>query len=281
MKKGLVLEGGGMRGLFTAGVIDVFLENGIAFDGMIGVSAGAAFGCNFKSRQKGRVLRYNVKYCRDPRYCSFRSLIKTGDIFGADFCYREMPKKLDVFDDDTYNKNPMKFYVVATDLASGAPVYRECPVSDDSCLEWIRASASMPLVSRTVNIDGFELLDGGAADSVPLRFFESSGYSKNVVVLTQPSGYEKGKNKALPLIKFRYRKYPAFIETMAHRHEVYNATLKYIDLREKDGDVFVIRPERKLEIGRVEHDPEVLRDVYECGRLTALEKLNEIKEFLK
>ena len=270
-----------MRGLFTAGVTDVFLENGITFDAMIGVSAGAAFGCNFKSGQAGRVLRYNLNYCRDPRYCSIRSLIKTGDMFGADFCYREMPQKLDIFDYGAYNKNPLKFYVVATDLESGAPVYRECPVSDDECFEWIRASASMPLVSRTVRIGDFLLLDGGVADSVPLRFFESSGYSKNVVVLTQPDGYVKGPNKALALIKLKYRKYPRFVEAMAHRHEHYNATLEYIKLREKAGDVFVIRPERKLEIGRIERDPAVLSDVYECGRLAALGCIDKIKEFLK
>ena len=270
-----------MRGLFTAGVTDVFLENGITFDAMIGVSAGAAFGCNFKSGQAGRVLRYNLNYCRDPRYCSIRSLIKTGDMFGGDFCYRELPKKLDIFDDDAYNNNPMKFYVVATDLNTGAPVYRECSVSDDATLDWIRASASMPLVSRNVEIDDFLLLDGGVADSVPLRFFESSGYSKNVVVLTQPDSYVKGPNKALALIKLKYRKYPRFVEAMAHRHEHYNATLEYIKLREKAGDVFVIRPERKLEIGRIERDPAVLSDVYECGRLAALGCIDKIKEFLK
>lgn len=270
-----------MRGLFTAGVTDVFLENGIAFDAMIGVSAGAAFGCNFKSGQVGRALRYNVKYCRDPRYCSIRSLIKTGDMFGADFCYREMPQKLDIFDYDAYNNNPLRFYVVATDLVSGKPVYRECPVADDECFEWIRASASLPLVSRTVSIGDFLLLDGGVSDSVPLRFFESSGYTKNVVVLTQPYDYVKGPNKALPLIKLKYRKYPQFVDAMAHRHEHYNATLEYIKLREKEGEVFVIRPERKLEIGRIERNPEVLADVYECGRLTALESLNKLKEFLK
>lgn len=276
MKKGLVLEGGAMRGLFTAGVIDVLMENGIEFDGTVGVSAGAAFGCNYKSRQIGRVVRYNIAYCRDRRYCSIRSLIKTGDVFGVDFCYNQLPKKLDVFDDAAYNDNPMEFHVVATDINTGNAVYCSCPTSDDNLLTWIRASASMPLVSRTVAFGELELLDGGISDSVPLRYFESLGFDKNLVVLTQPADYVKKPNRALPLVKLKYGKYPRLVAAMANRHNVYNETMEYIKQREAEGTVLAIRPERPLEIGRIEHDPAVIRDVYECGRQAALLKLPDI-----
>jgi predicted patatin/cPLA2 family phospholipase len=172
IKTGLVLEGGAMRGLFTAGALDVFMERGITFDGLIGVSAGACFGCNYKSGQIGRVIRYNKRFARDPRYCSWRSLFTTGDLFGAEFCYRELPKKLDVFDAAAFEANPMEFHIVATDAATGKPVYKRLDRADDTALDWIRASASMPIVSRPVEIDGRKYLDGGLSDGIPLKYFE-------------------------------------------------------------------------------------------------------------
>lgn len=279
-KKGLILEGGGMRGMFSAGVIDVLMENGIEFDGTIGVSAGAAFGCNYKSKQIGRVIRYNTKYCRDKRYSSIRSLIKTGDMFGADFCYRELPEELDLFDVETYQKNPMDFYVVATDIESGKPEYKKCDYGDRRDLLWYRASASMPLVSRIVEIEGKKYLDGGIADSIPLKYFEGIGYTKNVVVLTQPSDYVKKPNSALPLIKMAYKKFPNLISAMAKRHEVYNETTAYVKKRELEGDVFVICPSEPLSVGRVEHDAKKLRETYEAGRKIANEMLDAITAFL-
>ena len=197
---GLVLEGGAMRGLFTAGVMDVMLEHGITYDGMIGVSAGAAFGCNYKSKQIGRVLRYNTKYCKDPRYCSVLSLLLTGNLYGAKFCYHTIPEKLDLFDNETFEKNPMEFHVVATDIEKGNAVYEKFDVCDNRCLEWIRASASLPLVSKIVKTDGYKLLDGGLSDSIPVKYFQSISYDKNVVVLTQPEGYVKEINKQLKYI---------------------------------------------------------------------------------
>ena len=193
MKHGLVLEGGAMRGLFTAGVIDVMMEEGIGFDGAIGVSAGAVFGSNYKSNQPGRVIRYNLRFCQDPRYSSFRSLAKTGDLFGADFCYREIPDHLDPFDREAYESSPMDFYVVATDVHTGKPVYHNCRKGDREDLDWFRASASMPLAARIVEVGGYQLLDGGISDSIPLKYLESVGYDRNVVILTQPMGYEKKK----------------------------------------------------------------------------------------
>ena len=269
-----------MRGMFTCGVIDVLLENGIEFDGAVGVSAGAAFGCNYKSRQIGRALRYNTNYCRDPRYCGFRSLIKTGNLFGAEFCYKTIPEELDPFDFETFEDNPMEFYVVATELQSGKAVYHKCE-GDGKNYEWYRASASMPLVSTPVEIDGKLYLDGGIADSVPIKFFESIGYDRNVIILTQPEDYRKKKNKLIPLMRRSLKKYPKTVETMARRHTVYNDTLDYIKELEKSEKAIVIRPESALNIGRVEHDPERLKAVYDIGRKTALHRLDEIKKYFE
>ena len=279
MKTGLVLEGGAMRGLFTAGVIDVMMENGISFDGIIGVSAGAAFGCNYKSRQIGRALRYNTAYCNDPRYCGFRSLIKTGDIYGVQFCYHEIPDKLDPFDYDTFKNDETEFHVVCTDVMTGKAVYRRIGDARGEGMELIRASASMPLVSRIVETDGMKLLDGGIADSVPLRYFESIGYDRNIIVLTRPMDYEKKESKMLPLIKLRMKKYPALCEAMAKRHRVYNETLEYIKKREESGEILVLRPESDLGIGHIEHDPKELKRVYKLGRALAEKRLGEIKSF--
>ena len=281
MKTGLVLEGGAMRGLFTAGVLDVFMENGISVDGAIGVSAGAVFGCNYKSRQIGRVLRYNLDYCNDKRYCSFRSLLKTGDLYGKDFCYNQIPNNLDTFDVDTYQNNPMDFYVVAIDIISGKPIYKKCDDGTKNDLEWYRASASMPIVSNIVKIGELELLDGGIADPIPLKHFESLGYIRNVVILTQPENYSKKPNRFMPVFKKLYNKYPDFIKVMENRHKIYNAQIEYVQQREEEGLAFVIRPPEKLPIRRIEHNPYKLRKAYEIGRNCAHERLDELKEFLK
>lgn len=232
MKRGLVLEGGAMRGMFSAGVLDVMMEQGIAYDGIMGVSAGAVFGCNYKSNQPGRVLRYNLRFCQDPRYCSFRSYLRTGDLYGGDFCYREIPNSLDPFDQAAYRASPMDFYVVAADVETGQAVYRNCLEGGEEDLQWFRASASMPLAARVVEVGGYRLLDGGMADSIPIRKMESLGYDRNVVLLTQPLGFVKEKNSALPLMRLALRKYPKLLETMAHRHQRDNETIAYI--REKE-----------------------------------------------
>ena len=281
MKTGLVLEGGAQRGMFTAGALDVMMERGVNFDGLIGVSAGACFGCNFKSHQPERAMRYNLKYIRDPRYCSLQSLIKTGDLYGADFCYREIPLRLDPFDSETFRKSSVEFYVVCTDVHSGEAVYQKLTKGDEEDMDWIRASASMPMVSRVVHVGGRELLDGGAADSIPLRWFQSIGYEKNVVILTQPRDFVKEKNSMLPLIRVVLRKYPKLIDTMAHRHEVYNASTAYVRAEEVAGRAFVLAPDAPLPIKRTEKDPEKLRAVYEMGRRSMEKNLDEMMEFLK
>lgn len=281
IKKGLVLEGGAMRGMFTAGVLDVLMENDIEFDGVIGVSAGATFGCNYISKQIGRTIRYNKKYCRDKRYCSFHSLVTTGDLYGKDFCYNKIPNELDPFDNDAFRKSDIEFYIVCTDIETGEAIYKKYDVDDPDCLLWMRASASMPLASRIVEISDRKLLDGGMADSIPVRAFENMGYNKNVIVLTQPDGYIKKKNNVLPLIKLVYNKFPKLVEVMANRHIMYNETTAYIKEKEASGEVFVIRPDEKLNVGHIEHNADELEKAYQTGRKVALKNLEKLKEYLK
>lgn len=278
MKTGLVMEGGAMRGMFTAGVTDVMMENGVTFDGAVGVSAGAVFGCNYKSQQPGRVIRYNMKYCRDKRYASLHSLLTTGNLYGEQLCYHDIPDSLDPFDYKTYAASPMEFYVVCTDVNTGEAVYHNCASWEGDNILWMRASASMPLVSKIVEVGGYALLDGGIADSIPIRQAEKLGYDRNVIILTQPKGYVKQKNRSMPLVRMVMRKYPKLISAMEHRHEVYNQTIEYITRKEKEGAVYVIRPAAALSVGKVEKDPEKLRKCYETGRAAC--RIEEIKDFL-
>ena len=281
MKKGLVLEGGGIRGIFSAGVMDVLMEEGIEFDGAIGVSAGAAFGCNYKSRQPRRAIRYNLKYAKDPRYSSVRSLLKTGDLFNAQFCYHDIPEKLYPFDWKAFRENPMQFFLVCTDVETGKPVYHLCDNDSDwQMLEWFRASGSMPLVSRVVEIGSQKLLDGGISDSIPLRFMENKGYDRNVVILTRPAGYVKERAPMMRVISRVLQQYPEAVKAMENRHNVYNETLAYIRQREAGKFAFVIRPEEDLDVGRIEHDRFKIREAYKAGRRAARKRLNALRRFL-
>lgn len=278
-RSALVLEGGAMRGMFTCGVTDVLMENGITFDAASGISAGAVFGCNYKSRQIGRAIRYNKKYCKDKRYSSFRSLLKTGDFFGADFCYREIPDELDIFDRETFAKEPMEFYIGATDVLTGEIRYHRCTDGGAKDIEWMRASASMPILSRVVNIDGYQLLDGGISDAIPYSYMEELGYRRNVIVLTQPEGYEKKKSSKV-LFKMFLRKYPAIVKAMGNRHIMYNRQLEEVKKKEITGEAIVIRPPEDLHIGRTSKKPEELERVYQIGRAEASRRLNDIRDFL-
>lgn len=280
MKKGLVLEGGAMRGLFTAGVIDVMMEEGVRFDGLIGVSAGSSFGCNYKSHQPGRVLRYNLRYGRDPRYMGLRSLLTSGNLVGAEFAYHTLPLELDIFDIETFESDPMAFYLVATDVATGDPVYYRMDRVDYDSLEWLRASASMPIVTRPVRVaDGRRMLDGGISDSIPLKYFQSIGYDRNVVVLTQPRDYRKKPSPAW-LFRMLMPGCPKIADAMARRHEMYNSQLDYVASQVASGNTFVIAPDRPLPIGRVEMDPEKMKMVYRMGRQACTENLPKIIKFL-
>ncbi len=280
-KTGLVLEGGAMRGIYTAGVLDVFMENGINTDMMMGVSAGACFGCNYVSGQIGRTIRYNIRFAKDPRYCSFRSMFKTGDIYGYEFCYHELPEKLDPFDFKAFRESSREFWIVATSLETGKAVYKRLEKMDREDMEWVRASASMPMVSNTVMIDNKPYLDGGIADSIPVEAVMHMGYEKTVVVLTRPEGYQKKPEAMYPLEKIRYRKYPEFLNTLAHRHEEYNRELEAVKKLEAEGKAFVIRPSELPEAGRIEHDPEKLNSTYMLGRKDAEKALESLRAFLK
>ena len=281
MKKGLVLEGGAMRGLFTAGIIDVMMEVRVEPDGLIGVSAGAAFGCNYKSRQIGRAIRYNKAFAHDKRFCSWQSLLKTGDLYNAEFGYHVIPTQYDVFDNATYDANPMAFIAVCTDVETGKPIYKSLPKVTPTTYDWIRASASMPLVSKVVELEGQKVLDGGVADSIPLAYFESIGYEKNMVILTQPDGYVKAHNKLMPLMRIALRKYPNMIEAMDQRHIMYNQQLSYVYQAESTGRALVIRPEAPLPIGHISHNPEEMQRVYDIGRATGMKYIERIKAFFR
>lgn len=279
MEKGLVLEGGAMRGLFTAGILDVMMEAGVEPDGIIGVSAGAAFGCNYKSRQPGRAIRYNKRFARDKRYCSWQSWLKSGDLYNAEFGYHIIPTKYDIFDDKAFEENPMAFYAVCTDVETGEPIYKKLEKSNQLTYDWIRASASMPLASKVVELEGRKVLDGGVSDSIPLEYFESIGYQRNIVILTQPEGYVKEHNRLMPLMRIALRKYPRMIEALDKRHLMYNRQLDFVRQAEREGRCLVIRPDTALPIGHISHDPEEMQRVYDLGREMGQRQINEIKQF--
>lgn len=277
-RTGLVLEGGAMRGIYTAGVLDVLMDYGVTFDGVIGVSAGAIHGCSFVSRQKGRSIRYYKKYCRDKRFMSFQSLLRTGDIVEEEFCYHELPEKLDPYDYESFDKSDTDFYVTCSNVETGLPEYLK--VTDmKGEIDLLRASASMPLVSRIVNFKGKKLLDGGCTDSIPVKAFRRMGYRKNVVVLTRHDGYVK-KPENTGLTGIFYHKYPAFVQAIKRRHLTYNHTVEYIRRLERKGEAFVIRPSVELTIGRMEHDPVRIQEVYDIGRHDAQRKIDDLRNWL-
>lgn len=279
MKTGLVLEGGGCRGIYTAGVLDVFLENGIEFDGVIGVSAGAAHGCSFVSKQKGRSIDYYTKYCNDPRFMSIRSWLKEGNIVGVEFSYHELPEKLVPYDNEAFLKSNTEFYVVVTNVETAKAEYIK--MNDMFAdIDYLRASASLPYFSRIVDIDGKKYLDGGCADSVPVDEFMNMGYDKNVVILTRPESYRK-KPELSFLAKAVYRKYPEFAKLLLKRHEEYNQNVQHINELEKEGKIFVIRPKESLNLGRIEHDAEKINSAYNKGVDDGKEYISKLIEWLK
>ena len=281
MKRGLVLEGGGLRGMFTVGVTDVLTEQGIRFDGMIGVSAGATFGCNFKSRQPTRALRYSIRFRNDLRYMGLYSLITSGDLVNAEFCYRTVPDRYDLFDYDQFERDSTEFQVVCTDALTGKALYKRLDSLRGENMDWLRASASMPIVSRPVRVAGHTLLDGGIADSIPLRHFQQEGYGRCVVVLTQPEGFRKRRTRLMPLFHLLMRKYPRIVEAMSRRHLMYNAQLDYLRDQEEQGNALVIYPQDTLPIGRVQQDKGRMERVYRMGREAATQALPRLREFLE
>ncbi|MFA6857251.1 MAG: patatin family protein [Treponema sp.] len=279
-KTGIVLEGGGHRGIYSAGVLDVLRENNILVDGIIGVSAGAVHGANYASGQAGRSIRYTEKYCRDKRYMSVRSFFSTGSLFNVQFCYHEIPEKLDPYDNNALESSSVAFYVTCTDVITGQPVYHQCRTLKGKEMLWMQGSASMPLVSRIVETDGYKLLDGGISDSIPLKAFEDMGYVKNIVILTQPAGYKKKKNSLLPLIRIAMKKYPALVYALKTRHIRYNKELEDAAQQAADGIILLIRPSKHLKVSRTEKDPDKIRGLYNLGRKDAMSHLDAVKVFL-
>lgn len=277
---GLILEGGGMRGVFTAGVLDYFMDKNLMFSEIYGVSAGSCHACSYISGQRHRAFDINVDYLDDKRYCSLESLLKTGDLFGADMLYHQIPDVLNPFDYDTYSKYEGNFYAVLTDCETGRAVYQKIEDLHRDII-YVRASSSLPLVSRIVEIDGHKYLDGGIADSIPVRHAMKTGLKKCVVILTQPDGYRKSPNKMSGLISRKYRNYPALGRAVANRHLVYNNTLDFIKKGEKAGRIFVIRPDGPAGIGRIEKDREKLEKLYCRGYDTARKQEKKLMEFLE
>lgn len=280
-KVGMVLEGGGMRGMYTAGVLDTLFENNIKIDGIVGVSAGALFGVNYFSNQKGRVLRYNKRFCTDKRYMSKKSLLLTGNIINKDFAFYKITKELDIFDNETFKKNNKDFYAVVTNVETGKPEYIKVTDVYEQ-LEVMRATSAIPFASKMIEIDGKKYLDGGISDSIPVEKCKELGYDKIIVVLTQPINYRKMylSKKKLLLVKMRFRKYPNLIKTMTRRHYEYNTVVENIIDYEKKKSIFVIRPSQKIEIDLIERNPEKIQEVYNMGVEDCKKMMNRLKKYL-
>ena len=279
MKTGLVLEGGAMRGIYTAGVLDVFLEHERHFDGVIGVSAGALHGCSFVSEQKGRSLRYFKKYRNDKHFMSWWSFLHTGEVVGKQFCYHDIPERLDPFDYEAFVKSDTDFYATCTNVETGKAEYIK--ITDMlSQVDAMRASASMPYVSKIVDYNGMKLLDGGCADSIPVEAFYKMGYERLVVVLTREAGFAKKPENA-KMAEIRYHKYPEFVQALQNRHVVYNHSLEVLKEMERAGKAFVIQPDKKLDISRMENDIEVIQQVYDLGGKDARIRMKALKDWMK
>lgn len=283
MKKvGLVLEGGAMRGLYTAGVLDVLMDNNIQFDGIIGVSAGALFGVNYLSKQRGRALRYNLKYAHDLRYISVLSLLLTGNVVNKKFAYYKVSNKLDKFDDETFKNSKIPFYVTITNMETGLPEYPRI----NSCLEemeLLRATSAMPLFSRPVDLNGKYYLDGAVSDSIPVMKMKELGYDKLVLVLTRDIDYKKSDIKLsnVKRIEKKYKKYPNFIKKMIDRPSNYNKTLDIIKELESKGEILVIRPSKPININAIERNKDILKSVYDLGVKDINDNLDNVKKYIK
>ena len=279
MKIGLVLEGGGMRGLFSAGVLDALLElKELSINGIVGVSSGALFGVNYVSKQKERAVRYNKKYADDKRYMGLHSWITTGNAVNKDFAFYELPYKLDVFDNETFKKAKTDFYVVMTNVESGKPEY---VLIEDAFaqMEYLRATSALPFASKIIEINGKKYLDGGISDSIPIDFCESLGYDKIIAVLTRPEGTYK-EDKLGFLYKLVYRKYPNLVNSLLNMATDYEKVLAKIKDLENKGKIFVVRPPEVLKIGRLEKNREKIQKVYDTGLNTGLKELDNIVKYL-
>lgn len=282
MKVGLVLEGGSLRGLYSVGVLDTFMDAGIEINGMIGVSAGALFSPNYYSKQKGRAIRYNKRFCNDKRFMSIESYLKTKNLVNKQFAFYDVTLKYDVFDNETFMKNNQGYYVTVTNVENGKPYYFEVKNVIKE-MEKLRASSAIPLVSEMVEINGKKYLDGGVADSIPVKQAQKMGFDKIIVITTRDIHYRKKPlNKALALLtKMKYHQYPQFVEAMLHRHIRYNETLDYLKQEEAKQKVFVIRPSKPLTIKSLEKDVNQLQEVYDLGVEDCKNQLMALRNYLK
>lgn len=281
-KIGLVLEGGSMRGMYTAGVLDTFMDAGIQVDGIIGVSAGALFGPNFFSKQKGRVIRYNKRFCKDYRFMSLLSFLFTGNIVNRKFAYYDVTTKHDIFDNGTFMKNNTGFYATVTNVETGEAEYLE--IKDVlGEIEKLRASSSLPCVSQIVEIDGKKYLDGGIADSIPVLQCKKMGYDKIIVVLTRPIDYRKEpmSAKLTKIVSAKYKKYPRFVDAMERRYLRYNETVDTIIDMERKNEIFVIRPSEAIKLKTVERNKEKLQQVYDLGVKNGNDRMEALKQYLQ
>ena len=279
MKVGLVLEGGGMRALFTAGVLDALLDiKELDIDGIVGVSAGALFGVNYISKQKERSVRYNKKYARDKRYMGFYSWITTGNAVNEEFAFYEIPFKLDVFDQEKFKQSKIDFYVVMTNVESGKPEY--VLIKDVfKQMEYLRATSALPFASKIIEINGKKYLDGGISDSIPIDYCEGLGYDKIILVLTRPKNTHK-EDKLNFLYKLVYRKYPNLVERLINMGKDYEVVLKKIEDLENKNKIFVIRPPKVLKIGRLEKNEDKIQNVYDIGLNTGIKEKENLLKYL-
>lgn len=273
---GIVLEGGGLRGMYTAGVLDTLMKHGIKADSMVGVSAGALFGVNYVSGQAGRAIRYNKRFNANPDYMGIKPLLKEGNIVSTEFAYEKVPEELDPFDDEAFMASDCEFYAVITNLETGKAEYIKIE-SGFRQMDVLRASGSMPFVSRPVELDGNLYLDGAIADSIPYRWMMEHGADKTIVILTRDDAYRK---KPMKFTKLYGRKWPNFARAMARRHALYNGQTAELKLLEKEGKAFVIRPTLPIEIGRLEKDPEKLQEVYDLGVRDAEISIKALKDYI-
>ncbi len=279
IESGLVVEGGGMRGIYTAGVLDFFMEKNIYFDDCYGVSAGACHLSSYLSKQRGRSLKVTLDYINDKRYCSINSLIKTGDMFGVEMLYNRIPNELVLYDYETFNKFKGNFYSVVTNCKTGKAEYMKIQDMKKDIVN-VRASSSLPLLSRIVEINGEEYLDGGITDSIPIKKSIEDGQHKNVVILTRDKTYRKSKASFLNIFKIKYKKYPNLVKAIEDRYKMYNNTIDFIEEKRKNGEVFVIQPKGPVNISRVEKDKTKLKDLYDEGYNDAKECYEDLIKFI-
>ena len=280
IEAGLVVEGGGMRGVYTAGVLDYFMEKNLYFDDCYGVSAGACHISSYVSKQIGRSMKVTLDYINDKRYCSVNSLIKTGDMFGVEMLYDLIPNKLELYDYDTFNKFKGNFYSVVTNCKTGKAEYIKIKDMKKDIIA-VRASSSLPLLSRIVEINGKEYLDGGITDSIPIKKSIKDGHKKNVVILTRDKTYRKSKPKFLSFFKLKYKKYPNLVKAIENRYKMYNETLDFIEEEKAKNKVFIIQPKLPVKISRIEKDKDKLKELYDQGYEDAKELYEDLMKFLE